>query len=163
MRKANNGRGFILLMVLLTVVAVMSIVASLALLNMSAARNTNRLDLGEVAYYAAETGVEDALMRIMRGAGNYSKEEILISGTGTTDPQKVSAWVTVQNGGAVNGVLGTPACSSTGRAVTSVGRYKHYIRMLRACISGTITYTIDSWVEIPFINDATYIPSNWYQ
>ena len=122
-----NSKGqalVILLFITLIGMTVISAAAVVAYGNISAA---SVVEQGNYAYYIAESGIEEGLLRLIRNP----------SYTGTAQGQPLSI-----NGGSVT-------IEISGNTITATGTYNNNVRKIRAeTVYSNYTRTITSWKEI---------------
>jgi Tfp pilus assembly protein PilX len=125
--KKNRSRGQALITILFITVIAITIGASAAVVATLDARSTQRVASGTEAYYIAESGIENAMLRLLRDP-EYKGETLLISGG--------SAKVTVS--------ITSP------KTVTSTGTIDNYQRTIQTIVGyNNGVFTITSWKEIP--------------
>lgn len=125
-KNQEKGQALITL-VFFTVIAVVIITAAVAVVFTNNSSTTSA-ELGQEAYYAAEAGAEDGLLRLLRDP-NYSATYTITEG--------LQATITVD---AVSGII-----DSTGTAGTIVTASRK-IRIQTVYTNGQVTIT--SWKEI---------------
>ncbi|MCR4324324.1 MAG: hypothetical protein NUV69_01405 [Candidatus Curtissbacteria bacterium] len=127
-RQVLKSRSGMVLVTLLVFMAVGIIITSAAvvivLVNSQA---TSRFFLGEEAYAAAESGAENAILRLQRDP-NYAGESGMIIGRGTAN-------ITV-SGSSTKTIVSESTVGSYKRKIQVVGNYQNFI------------FTPTSWVEI---------------
>lgn len=124
--KEYNSKGQAMITLLFIIIIAITLGASAAVVASLNARSSQRYADGTLAYYVAESGTENAMMRLLRDP-SYTGETLQV-GSGT-------AVVTVTGG-------------ST-KTVTSVGTIDNYQRTIQTIVgySGGI-FTVTSWKEI---------------
>lgn len=121
----NQGQALVtLLFFIIVAITIASAATVIIVINSMAA---TKFQEGSLAYYVAESGMENAILRFLRDPVNYTSESVPISG-GT-------AAITVISGNPVE--------------ITSVGTLGNFSRKIRVQVNNFGgTYTISSWKEI---------------
>jgi hypothetical protein len=119
----KKGQALVILLVFMAVAITVSTTAAMIL--MGAQKSTSSLEVSTNAYSVAESGMENALMRILR------------------DPDYVGETLTVGDG------IATISATGQGSTIISTGRVGNYIRTIRvtAGFVGNIL-TVNTWQEI---------------
>lgn len=124
--KTNQSGQALVTLLFFMIIAITVIAAAIAVIYINN-RATTRLEGGTIAYYVAESGIENALLRLLRDPG-YTGEIIQID----------LATVVIQ-------VTGTEP-----KTVTSTATSGQFVRKLQTVIGYTNNIlTISSWKEIP--------------
>lgn len=124
---SSRQSGQTLLTLLFFMVIAISITTAAVIMIMTNSLSTTRLEEGTTAYYIAESGVENALIRLLRDP-SYTGETLPV-GLGSTV-------ISVTNNGGVY-------------TITSTGTGGNFTRKIQAVASYTNNVlTISSWVEI---------------
>jgi hypothetical protein len=121
----HPGQALVTLLIYILIIITISTAAVILLVTNTTAGT--KLQEGTVAYYAAESGVENALLRVLRDP-TYTGESNLQIGDATAD------------------IVVTPGSPTT---IVSTGRAGTFIRKIRVVadyIDGY--YTVSSWEEI---------------
>lgn len=122
--KSKQGQTIVMLLVfMLIAITVTTAAIAIVILN---SRASNLLQQGTVAYYVAESGAEDALMRLLRNP-NFTGETLTV-GTGT-------AVVTI-SGTTTKTILSTSTLGTYARKIQIIVGYNNNI------------LTIQSWKEV---------------
>ena len=120
----KRGQTLLMLMVFLIIaVTVTSAAASLILVNTA---NTQKMEGGTIAFQVAESGIENALLRLLRNP-NYTGENDLPIGNGTADIS----------------VTGTNPY-----IITSTGISGNFSRTIQVVVNYNGNMTITSWREV---------------
>ncbi len=121
----ENGQALITLIFFVIIILTITTASVIILaINLSSA---TKLQEATLAYYIAEGGLENAILRVLRDP-NYTGETDLIVGGGTVD-------LTVTRGGSVS--------------IVSTGTYGKFMRKLQATLTySNGSYTITSWKEV---------------
>lgn len=122
------GRGQALITLIIYVIIILTVTSAAIIIITLDSLSATKEQEGMLAYYAAESGAENGVLRVLRNP-NYTGETNLALGTGTAD-------ITVTAGNPVTIV-------STGKS----GNYIRKIQVTATKVSGS--YTITSWKEIP--------------
>jgi hypothetical protein len=119
----KKGQALVILLVFMTVAITISTAA--AMLLVGAQKTTTSLELSTAAYGVAESGMENALMQILR------------------NPDYAGETLTVGDG------IATISATGQGSVITSTGRVGNYVRTIRVN-AGFVEniLTISSWQEI---------------
>lgn len=122
--RAKSGQTLVLLLVLMAIAII--VVSAGVIVTIVNSTSSGKLDSGNMAWDVAESGVENALMRLLRDPAYVG--ETLPVGSGT-------ATITVTDGG-------TPL-------ITSVGKLGNFTRTIQVSTSYTNNVlSISSWKEI---------------
>ena len=121
----NYKQGQTLLMLLVFMIIAITITSAATTLIIVNSANTQKLEGGTVAYHIAESGIENALLRLLRNP-NYAGETLSING-GT-------ATITVAGSNPYN--------------LTSTGKKGNFSRTLQVIVNYNGNMTISSWREI---------------
>lgn len=126
MKKYQKGQTLIMLIVFTSIfLVVTSAAVALLMVNSLAA---SKFEEGTRAFYIAESGVENTILRLLRDP-NYSGVETIGVGDGNA---------TITTSGAVQ------------KTILSEGRSKNFLRKIQATVDYTNNIlTIISWKEIP--------------
>ena len=121
--KKNNQKGQAVLTLLFFMVIGLSIITAVVIVVVNTAQAGSNVEQGTLAYYGAETGVENALLRLLRDP-NYTGEVMNIDG-------------------------GTVTIVVSGGTITSTARIDNSIRKVevQTVYNGNIL-TVSSWKEI---------------
>ncbi len=122
-QRQQKGQTLLMLLVFMIIaITVTSAATTLILVNSS---NTQKMEGGTVAYQIAESGIENALLRLLRNP-NYSGETLALNGG--------SATITVTG--------------SNPYTITSLGKSGNFSRTLQVVINYNGNMTISSWREV---------------
>lgn len=142
----KNREGQVLTMLLIFVVIAMTITASAVAVMVTNSLGASKFQQGVDALAIAESGVENALLRLLRDP-NYTGTGYC-SGNGCT-PEPV---LQVDSGSTTTTVVANDGvtCPSTATLIiTTTGTAGNFVRKIRACaIYVTNTLTVNSWSEI---------------
>src|SRR3989338_1300379 len=120
----KRGQTLLMLMVFLIIaVTVTSAAASLILVNTA---NTQKMEGGTIAFQIAESGIENALLRLLRNP-NYTGENDLPIGNGTADISVTGA---------------------NPYTITSTGISGNFSRTIQVVVNYNGNMTITSWREV---------------
>lgn len=123
MKNKINQTGQAIVTLLFIMVIAVAIITAVVIVAANNIASGSRLEQATVAYYAAETGVHNALLRILRNP-SYTGETLSVDG----------ATVTVQ---------------VVGDTITSVGSYGNSVRKIEAqTMYNNNILTVISWKEI---------------
>ena len=123
MRSKKNQKGQAIVTLLFIMVIAVSIITAVVIVAANNIASGSRFEQGTVAYYAAETGVHNALLRILRNP-SYTGETLAVDG----------ATVTIQ---------------VVGDTITSVAEYGNSIRKIEAqTMYNNNVLSVISWKEI---------------
>lgn len=126
MRYKNNSGQAVITLIFITLIAIM-IGSSAAIVSTLNSRSAQRVEDGSEAYYIAESGMENAMIRLLRDP-SYSGERIDV-GDGTAN-------ICVDNSG-------SPI------TVTSVGKIDNFVRTIQTSVDyADGAFTVESWKEI---------------
>ncbi len=126
LRISNFERGQALTTLLIFVVIAVTIASASIAILIANTQSTSKIQQGVTAYYAAESGIENAFLRILRDP-NYTGETLSIDTS--------SAQVTVTG--------------TNPKTVTSVGQYGNFKRTVQAQVTySSGYYTFSNWREI---------------
>jgi len=119
----NNQKGQAVLTLLFFMVIGLSIITAVVIVVVNTAQAGSNTEQGTLAYYSAETGAENALLRLLRDP-NYTGEVMNIDG-------------------------GTVTIVVNGGVITSTGRIDNSIRkvQVQTVYNGNVL-TVSSWKEI---------------
>ncbi|MBI4226099.1 hypothetical protein HY612_03210 [Candidatus Roizmanbacteria bacterium] len=121
----SNKKGQTLLMLLVFMIIAITVTSAATTLILVNSSNTQKMEGGTVAYHLAESGVENALLRLLRNP-NYTGETLNINeGTAT---------ITVTG--------------SNPYTITSIGRNGNFSRTLQVVVNYNGNMTISSWREV---------------
>lgn len=126
-KQLKAGETLVTLLVFMVVAITVTTSAAMIVLNNSL--NASKFEVGQEASYTAESGIEDALLRLLR------------------DPSFSGETLTVGNGTATVSVTGTP----TTRVITSVGKNNSFSRKIQLNAgynNGRLVIT-PPWQEVP--------------
>jgi hypothetical protein len=123
MKIINNQKGQAIVTLLFIMVISVSIITSVVIVASNNLASGSNLEQGTVAYYAAEAGAENALIRLIRDSG-YNGEILAVDG----------ATVTIQ---------------VTGNTITSIAEYGNSIRKVEVqTLYNNNVRSVVSWKEI---------------
>jgi hypothetical protein len=123
MKSKENQKGQAVLTLLFFMVIAMSIITAVVIVVINTAQAGSNIEQGTVSYYAAETGAENALIRLLRDP-NYSGETLNIDNGTVT--------ITVNNG-----------------LITSTAQIDDSIRKVQVqTVYNNNVLTVTSWKEI---------------
>lgn len=123
--KFQNGSSLVMLLVFAVVATTVAAAAVAVMLNVS--QGISRLEGRILASQVAESGIENALLRLLRNP-NYVGETNLQVGNGTVD-------ITVTG-------------DATTKTITSIGRINNYLQTVQVIVTYNDTImTISSWKE----------------
>jgi hypothetical protein len=121
----NREKGQALVILVCFAVIAATIIGSVVLVSIATASASGKSQSGAVAYDIAESGVENALLRLLR------------------DPSYTGETVTIGSGSAIITVTGT-----TQRTITSQGIYGDFRRTIQAVATDSAgILTVTSWTE----------------
>ncbi|MEK7633707.1 MAG: pilus assembly PilX N-terminal domain-containing protein [Patescibacteria group bacterium] len=121
----KNHKGQVLVTLLMFVLVAMTVITSAVIIVIANTRAASEVQQGIDAYYVAEAGAENALMRLLRDP-NYTGETLPSIGEGT-------AVITV-----------------TGSTIVSQGQVNNLTRKIQVNISyNNNQMTVTNWQEIP--------------
>ena len=124
--KANKGQALVSLLILMVVMVMVTTVAVAAVLVNS--QNTSKEEIGNLALAAAESGAENALLRILRDPYGYSGDELSLP-NGTT----VSILVPI---------------GDFPKLVSAVGKSSYFTRTLKVGVNySNNILSVTSWKE----------------
>jgi len=126
--KSAMQKGQTLIMLLIFIIIAVTITSAATVVILLGTKSTGELEMGTVTYAVAESGAENAILRLLRNPA-YAGETITV-GAGT-------ATITLNPPG------------SDPRVITSVGSFGNFKRTIQ--VSTTYisnTFTISSWKEI---------------
>ena len=112
-----------LLVFMIIAITITSAATMLIIVNSS---NTQKLEGGSIAYQIAESGIENALLRLLRNP-NYTGEAGLTMGSGTAD---------------------ISVSGSNPYTITSIGKSGSFSRTLQVIVNYNGNMTISSWREV---------------
>ncbi len=122
----RGGRGQALITLLFFVLISLTITSGAIIIIITNSTSASRFQEGNLAYYAAESGVENALLRLLR------------------DPNYVGETLAIGQGTAVITVTGTNP-----KIVESVGQNGNFKRKVQAQMTyGNGYYTFSNWKEL---------------
>lgn len=125
-------KGQALITLLFFMIIGITLIAAASVVTLQNVSSTSAAEQGEIAYYAAENGIEDALLLLLRYPPNSSTP--YTGGTTTYD-----------EGQAVVSVTSTP----TSITITSVGSYNSAVRTVQVQeTNGSGGWQVTSWKEI---------------
>lgn len=122
----NQKKGYTLVTLLVFIVMGLTIASAAIVMVMINSRNASSIEIGTLAYDVAESGMENALIRLLRDP-TYTGETLSV-GTGT-------ATVTITS-------LGGDQWR-----IVSVGVYGNFRRTIQVDVTMNILLTINSWRE----------------
>lgn len=120
-----NNKGQTLLMLLVFMIIAITITSAATILILVNSANTQKMEGGSIAFHLAESGIENALLRLLRNP-NYAGETLSING-------------------------GTATITITGSnpyTITSTGKKGNFSRTLQVVINYNGNMTISSWKEV---------------
>lgn len=126
MKKITIQSGQSLVMLLIFMIIALTITSAAIAMIVINTRTTGKFAVGTIAYYAAESGAENAVLRLLRNP-NYSGESMIVG-----------------DGSAIITVTGTDP-----KTITSIGIVGNSSRTIQV-IAGYVDnrFTISSWQEI---------------
>ena len=120
----KSGQTLLMLMVFMIIaITVTSAAAGMILVNTA---NTQKMEGGTVAFQVAESGIENALLRLLRNP-NYTGENNLAIGNGTVD---------------------ISVTGSNPYTITSTGISGNFSRTIQVVVNYNGNMTITSWREV---------------
>ncbi|MEO6508636.1 MAG: hypothetical protein ABIO02_01665 [Patescibacteria group bacterium] len=124
----NSKRGETLITLLVFMVVAITVTTSAAMIIMNDSLNATKFQVGQDASYVAESGVEEAILRLLR------------------DPSYTGGTLTVGSGTATIAVTGT-----TIKTITSVGKVNNHSRKIQvtAGYTGGVVAVTPPWQEVP--------------
>lgn len=122
--KFKTGQALITLLIF--VVVALTVTTTATILIISSGRNTTRLEMGLTALNIAESGAENAILRLLRDP-DYTGEPDLTIGEGT-------AAITITG--------------TNPKTITSEGRIGNFVRRVEVVVSYSSILNITSWKEI---------------
>lgn len=122
----NSKQGQTLLMLLVFMIIAITITSAATMLIVVNSANTQKLEGGSIAYQIAESGIENALLRLLRNP-NYTGEARLTIGSGTAD---------------------ISVSGSNPYTITSIGKSGSFSRTLQVIVNYNGNMTISSWREV---------------
>ncbi len=127
MKRLKNNSGQTLIVLMVFMVVAITVISAAVVVTIVNSQSTSKFSQGEVAFAIAESGAENALMRLLR------------------DPYYAGETLTIGNGTAIINVSGNDAS----RVVTSTGKNGSYTRKVQVTSSyNNNVLTIVSWKEI---------------
>jgi hypothetical protein len=127
MKKQHLQKGNSLVMLLVFAVVATTVAAAAVAVMINVSQGTSRLEGRILASQVAESGMENALLRLLRNP-NYVGETNLQVGNGTVD-------ITVTG-------------DATTKTITSIGRINNYLQTVQVIVTYNDTImTISSWKE----------------
>jgi len=121
----QNGQALVTLLVF-TIVAI-TITSAAVVIILTNSIGTSKLERGTNAYYSAESGAENALLRLLRNP-NYTGETLTIDGA------------------TVVSTVGVSGSTYTITSDATSGNFKRTVRVIATFVSNILT--VDSWKEI---------------
>jgi len=121
----NYKQGQTLLMLLVFMVIAITITSAATILILVNSANTQKFEGGTVAYHITESGIENALLRLLRNP-NYAGETLSVNG-------------------------GTATITVTGSnpyTINSTGKKGNFSRTLQVIVNYNGNMTISSWREV---------------
>lgn len=123
----NSSSGQALVTLLFFTIIGMTIISAAAVLIYENSQSASTTEQGTYAYYIAESGIEEALLRMLRNPS--------YSGTPASQPFSVGA--------------GSVAIDVNSGVITATGTYKNVVRKIQAqTVYNNSILTISSWKEI---------------
>ena len=119
-------KGQALLMLLVFMIIAITVTSAATILILVNSRNTQKMEGGEIALHAAESGMENGLLRLLRNPF-YTGENDLLIGSGTVD-------ITVTG--------------NNPYTITSTATNGNFTRTLQVVVNYNGNMTINSWREI---------------
>ncbi|HZZ98695.1 MAG TPA: hypothetical protein VFG51_02055 [Candidatus Saccharimonadia bacterium] len=123
MRSKESGQALVILLIFIAVTVIVITVAVVLIIVTSSGASS--YEQSNMAYNIAETGAENAILRLLR------------------DPTYTGETLTVDTGTATITVTGSGT-----QTVTSVGRYNTYLRKIQVVLLSDDVETIQSWTEV---------------
>lgn len=122
-RSNQSGQALVILLIFISVTVIITTVAVMLIIVTSSGASS--YEQSNTAYDIAESGAENAILRLLRDP-TYMGETLTV-GTGT-------ATITVTGSGT--------------QTITSIGRYGTYLRKIQVVILSDDVETIQSWTEV---------------
>jgi hypothetical protein len=139
MKNKHNQSGFALITMLVFMVIGITVISAAAMVVTTSILAGSNSELGMKAYYVAESGAQDAMLRLLRNPNLVT----ITPYTMTTDDG--TATITITN--STSGGTITDTITSIGTIVTTTGTTTKKIQVITNYTNGQ--YTTASWNEIP--------------
>lgn len=123
MKNKNSQKGQAIVTLLFIMVVSISVITAVVIVTANSVASGSSLEQGTVAFYAAETGAQNGLLRLLRNP-SYSGETLVVD----------DATVTI---------------TVSGNVITSIAEYGNSIRKIEVqTMYNNNELTVDSWREI---------------
>ncbi|MCJ7740758.1 hypothetical protein MUP32_05620 [Candidatus Microgenomates bacterium] len=125
-KSSSQNRGQVLVTILFFMIIAITVTSGTVMIMLSNSLSASKFDQGNSAYYVAESGIENALVRLLR------------------DPMYTGETLPVDSGNAIISISGTNP-----KTIISIGRIGNFSRTIEVTADYTNNIlTVQSWKEI---------------